>query len=321
MPQPVADLSLDLDNKWSYLKTHGDDSWTSFPSYLDLVIPHVLSILEQQSLKITFFVVGQDAAIPANLPWLKMIADQGHEVGNHSFHHEPWLQRYSLEQLEAEFDKAEKALAAITDSPLRGFRGPGYSLSAQVLNLLSRRDYLYDCSTLPTFIGPLARAYYFMRSSLSRQQSEDRSQLFGSVRDGLRPLKPYRWQTDHQPLLEIPVTTMPIAKAPFHFSYLLFLAQRSLKLAEMYFRFSLSLCCLLGVGPSMLLHPLDFLGGDEIDQLDFFPAMQMPGKKKRAFMARMLGLLAQRFQVVPMGQRACMLLDDPSQLSLRPMKF
>ena len=27
MPQQLASLSLDLDNKWSYLKTHGDAGW------------------------------------------------------------------------------------------------------------------------------------------------------------------------------------------------------------------------------------------------------------------------------------------------------
>jgi peptidoglycan-N-acetylglucosamine deacetylase len=25
--KPIASLSLDLDNKWSYMKTHGDPGW------------------------------------------------------------------------------------------------------------------------------------------------------------------------------------------------------------------------------------------------------------------------------------------------------
>ena len=32
--RPVATLSLDLDNLWSYLKTRGDRSWRSLPSFL-----------------------------------------------------------------------------------------------------------------------------------------------------------------------------------------------------------------------------------------------------------------------------------------------
>ncbi len=322
MPLPFADLSLDLDNKWSYLKTHGDPSWVSHPSYLDIVIPHFLAILEKHQLKITVFVVGQDVAIESNLPSLKRIAAAGHEIGNHSFHHEPWLQRYSIEQLKAEFDLAEQTLAKITDQPLRGFRGPGYSLSPDVLNLLSERGYWYDCSTLPTFIGPLARAYYFFHSNLSAKQSEDRSQLFGSVRDGLRRLKPYFWKTASGPLLEIPVTTMPIFRAPFHFSYLLYIAQRSELLATAYFRFSLALCRLTGTAPSMLLHPLDFLGGDDVAELDFFPAMSMPGAKKRAFMDRMIGILAKQYRVLPMSQRAQYLRESQgAKLPHREMVF
>lgn len=310
MQKPIADISLDLDNKWSYLKTRGDEAWATYPSYLDQVVPHILQTLASHSLRITVFVVGQDAAMDANLPALRSIVAAGHEIGNHSFHHEPWLQRYTPEQLEREFDLAEQALARITDQRLRGFRGPGYSLSPEVLNLLCRRGYVYDGSTLPTFIGPLARAYYFFRSGFTRQQAEDRSRLFGTLRDGLRRIKPYNWKTEHGPLLEIPVTTMPFIRAPFHFSYLMFLAQRSEWVAEAYFRFALTLCRLTGTSPSLLMHPTDFLGSDDVSGMDFFPGMSIPGQRKRDFMHRMLGILAKSWQIVPMADKARSLADD-----------
>ena len=40
--KPPASLSLDLDNQWSYMKTHGDPAWESLPSYLDVVVPRAL---------------------------------------------------------------------------------------------------------------------------------------------------------------------------------------------------------------------------------------------------------------------------------------
>ena len=43
MRRPIASLSLDLDNKWSYMKTHGDQGWEAFPSYLDAVVPRFRS--------------------------------------------------------------------------------------------------------------------------------------------------------------------------------------------------------------------------------------------------------------------------------------
>ena len=60
----LASVSLDLDNVWSYLKTHGDDGWERRPSYLATFVPYVLDVLEQEQLQITFFVVGADAAHP-----------------------------------------------------------------------------------------------------------------------------------------------------------------------------------------------------------------------------------------------------------------
>ena len=57
-----------------------------------------------------------------------------------------------------------------------GFRGPGYSLSDDVLRVLVDRGYRYDCSTLPTVIGPLAREYYF-RTRQAHRRAARRARL------------------------------------------------------------------------------------------------------------------------------------------------
>lgn len=307
MPQrmkPMADLSLDLDNMWSYMKTHGNPDWQSHPSYLDLLIPRVLERLDRHNLKITFFIVGQDAALEKNHAALRQIPAAGHEVGNHSFHHEPWLHLYSMDDVEQELAEAEAAIEAATGLRTRGFRGPGFSLSHSVLTTLKRRGYLYDASTLPTFIGPLARAYYFFHSSLSASEKEKRRALFGGLRDGLRPLKPYLWALEDGPLLEVPVTTMPLTRAPFHVSYIMYLACYSPALAILYFRAALQLCRLTGLQPSLLLHPLDFLSGGDAEPLSFFPAMNLEIEAKLELIDKVLDSYKRFFTVVPMGQRA-----------------
>ena len=58
MPKPIASLSLDLDNKWSYMKTHGDAGWEKYPTYLDFVVPRFLNVLHERRLKMTVFIVG-----------------------------------------------------------------------------------------------------------------------------------------------------------------------------------------------------------------------------------------------------------------------
>jgi hypothetical protein len=299
-----ASLSLDLDNLWSYMKTHGDAGWETFPSYLEVVVPRFLEMLDAVSIRITVFVVGQDAALEKNHAALRSIPAAGHEVGNHSFHHEPWLHLYSPEEIAAEIERAELAIATATGITPRGFRGPGYSLSENVLRVLQARGYAYDCSTFPTYVGPMARTYYFLRARLDRDQKEKRKVLFGGLRDGLRPLSPYRWQLGQGQLLEIPVTTLPVARMPIHFSYVHWLAGFSEKLAAAYFAAALRTCDLFGIEPSLLLHPLDFLGGDDVAQLAFFPGMNQTAAQKTDRMRRLLAVLRARYRVEPVGAHA-----------------
>ena len=187
MTKPFASLSLDLDNKWSYMKTHGDPGWDSYPSYLDIVVPRILDVLEDLNLSITFFIVGKDATLEKNRDALKLIADAGHEIGNHSLNHEPWLHLYSPEEIEREIIDAQEAIRAATGIQPIGFRGPGYSVSKNTIETLCKLGYIYDASTLPTYIGPLARLYYFMHSKLSKQQLSKRKRLFGTIKEGFPP--------------------------------------------------------------------------------------------------------------------------------------
>lgn len=310
--RPVASLSLDLDNLWSYLRTHGEPGWQSFPSYLDVAVPRILETLDGLGLRLTFFVVGLDATRPENREPIARLAAAGHEIANHSFRHEPWLHLYSEADLDAELARAEEAIEAATGVRPTGFRGPGFSLSATALRVLGRRGYRYDCSTLPTYLGPLARAYYFRTARLEAEERRRRARLFGTFDDGLRPLAAYRLRLgDGMSLVELPVTTMPGIKTPIHPSYLFYLALTSPRLARAYFATALRLCRWNGIQPSILLHPLDFLGSDDTSALAFFPAMKRPAGWKLEQLRGYLEALRRDFEVVPTGRHVELLEQGP----------
>lgn len=301
----TASLSLDVDNLWSYMKIHGDPRWESRPSYLDVFIPYVTELLQRLGVKITFFIVGVDAADSRNHPALCSITAAGHEVGNHSFEHEPWLHLYTRAQLETEIDSADAAITQATGQRPVGFRGPGFSWCRQLLEVLAARGHGFDASTLPTYLGPLARAYYFATAKLTPEERVKRKELFGRFTDGLRPVKPYYWDLGAAGrLLEIPVTTMPLIKAPFHFSYLAFLAGYSETLMMAYLKTALAACRATGTEPSFLLHPLDVIGADQVEELAFFPAMTMTGKRKAELLVRVIEEMQRHYQIVPMGEHA-----------------
>lgn len=301
----IASLSLDLDNKWSYMKTHGDAGWETLPSYLDVCVPRVLKFLKERDLQITFFIVGQDADLEKNHESLGQISAAGHEIGNHSFRHEPWLHLYSKQELIEEFERTENALEKATGQLPKGFRGPGYSLSPTVLEVLTERNYEYDCSTLPTYIAPLARAFYFFKSpEMSDEEKEKRKKLFGKFSDGFQSLKPYRWQIGEKSLIEIPVTTLPGFKTPIHASYVIYLSTFSKQLARAYWKTAVEMCKLTGTQLSLLLHPLDFLSGEDAPELKFFPAMNLPLEKKLEFVSEILETFGKSFSILNMQKHA-----------------
>ena len=299
-----ASLSLDLDNKWSYMMVHGDRAWRSLPSYIDVVVPRFLALLDAHGLKITVFVVGKDAAMPEHREALRSIVAAGHELGNHSHSHEPWLHKGTLEEIDVEIGRAEEAIESATGVRPRGFRGPGYARSPEILNLLARRGYLYDASVLSTWIGPLARAYYMRSTALPAEEKEQRNELFGSFADGFGPNGRRVVATASGPIAVVPVTTMPILRVPIHLSYVMHLRTMSRGLARAYLRSALVACRLTGTEPSLLLHPLDFIGGSECPELAFFPGMQLSVEDRIEMADYFLSTYKSMFTVLPLGEHA-----------------
>lgn len=315
-PLPPATLSLDLDNQWAYMRVHGDAGWDSFPSYLDRVVPRILEVLRRRNLRITVFVVGQDAALEKNHAALAQIAAAGHEIANHSFAHRPSLAQWPEAEIASELARAEEAIEGATGRRCRGFRGPGFSISQALLGALQRRGYNYDTSTFPTFLGPLARAYYQSSVKNKSHAGDERANLYGGWRDGLRPLRPYQWQLQDGKLLEIPVTTFPLMRTPIHLTYLLYLSGVSQRVALEYFRAALRLCRLTGAAPSLLLHPLDFLGKDDVPDLAFFPGMNASGEEKTGFVSEVLDLFRGRFAVSALENYAATVVESGNSLPL-----
>jgi len=299
--KPAASISVDLDNLWSYLKTQGAPGWESFPSFLDTAVPRILRTLERCDQRITFFIVGKDATLAANHAALKSIADAGHEIANHSFMHEPWLHLYNREQLHEEIGSAEEAITAVTGRKPAGFRGPGFSTSLLVRDVLVERGYAYDASIFPSVLGPVARLFFFLNSKLSPEERAKRKGLYGKFSDAFGSLHPFTWPNG---LVEMPVTTMPLLRLPMHTTYLMFLAQFSDFAARAYWNTAVRLCRMSGVAPSLLLHPTDFLDVKDVPEMSFFPGMKVPSASKLALVEHAIRSLQHSWQAGTMAQHA-----------------
>ncbi len=297
----AATLSLDLDDLWAYLRTRGDRRWQDYPSYLDRAVPRMLRLFKSLNLTITVFVVGRDAEIPRNQDLLSTILNAGHELASHSYEHSVDFHRATAETVNDELERTESAIQVIGGPRPIGFRGPSFRLSETIIETLIQREYRYDASTFPTFAGPLARAYYRAKNPTLGPDRERVRDLFGSFRDGRRPLKPYRWSVGDTSICELPVTTFPLFRMPIHLTYINFLADHSPLLARVYFRSALACCRMFGTTPSLLLHAADFIGSNDDDCPQFLPGMKRSSEEKIAFLHNILLCYAGNFGVTALG--------------------
>ena len=91
------------------------------------------------------------------------------------------------EEIETELRSAQEAIEKVTGYRPTGFRGPGFSCSLATLTTLKRLGYAYDASTFPTFLGPLARLYYFMQSNLSKAELKTRKAAVRKIHRRVSP--------------------------------------------------------------------------------------------------------------------------------------
>ncbi len=80
----------------------------------------------------------------------------------------------------------------------------------------------------------------------------------------------------------------------------------------------INLCHLTHTSPSLLLHPLDFLGCDDIKELSFFPAMDLEGKEKISLVSDIIKMYSDHFTIVPLGEHARILAQGKKLTSVIP---
>ena len=78
---------------------------------------------------------------------------------------------------------------------------------------------------------------------------------------------------------------------------------------------ALTMCRAAGVGPSLLLHPLDFMGCDDDRDLAFFPAMGRPAEPKIEIVTEMIDLMSCFYQIVPMRDHAAAIRESLRNVS------
>ncbi len=83
--------------------------------------PRLLGMLRERGLRATFYLIGERVAAYPQLA--RRIAEEGHEIGNHSWSH-PFLDRHSDATVLREIDRTTDAIYQTTGRPPVTFRPP-----------------------------------------------------------------------------------------------------------------------------------------------------------------------------------------------------
>lgn len=212
-----AMLTIDVDCM------HGHIEWTGFGRRMrqreercialsyQRWLPRFLDLLARHQVRATFFLVADFAAQPACRETVQRMVAEGHEIASHSLNHRIDLCTAPAAEQEWELFESRRLLEEISNSPVIGFRGPGYAISRRLLDQLLRQGYSYDSSVVP---GLLFGVYKRLMWIFDRLFSGGAIQFPNQFRSRQRAPFIIARQGD-KTMVELPINVLPLAPVPF----------------------------------------------------------------------------------------------------------
>ena len=114
-------LTFDIE-EWFIEKEYHGASKARYAEF-DRLLNRILDLLDERSLKATFFCLGR---IATDFPHVvKAIARRGHEIGSHSHMHK-WVNKMTPDEFRADTVAAITALEDVTGQRIVSFRAPAF---------------------------------------------------------------------------------------------------------------------------------------------------------------------------------------------------
>ncbi len=291
--KPLGTIQLDLDGEWVLWGYFGKrvENNEQDPAFLS-GIPRYLDLLDRWKIKTTFFVVGQDLKIPVKRRLIREIHQRGHEIANHSFNHRTGFAHLSFEEKKREILESHCLIEETIGNAPIGFRSPGYDFDEEVLDILEELGYEYDSSLLATYWG-----WFFRMGDRMFKKGEVSPTQYARFSYGRAPLTLYSplkgavWKRGERQLLELPMSTIPIIRFPFHGTF-------ALKEGIGCFRWGLSLFQRFGGILNYVFHALEFADPSVGTSLPHTVGNHIPWQKKEPFYQEIFSCLTRNYEIL-----------------------
>lgn len=148
MKEKLANINLNFDSLFFPLTI--DRKTMVDPSFLSAA-DRFFEFSNKYNFKYTIFIVGKDLENSEVAARVRSWAEAGHEIGNHSYTHNPNLGSLPPAQMEYEVLKSHELIANCVGRDPHGFISPSWSTSGELIDLLTKNKYLYDTSIFPSY--------------------------------------------------------------------------------------------------------------------------------------------------------------------------
>jgi peptidoglycan/xylan/chitin deacetylase (PgdA/CDA1 family) len=204
----LASISIDLDDVPRYAAIHGlrNPCGPTANAVYDRCVPRLTAWLDDESIRATFFVIGEDLEREENRNTIATLHHAGHEIGNHSYHHHYDLTRRAAGDIGEEVERGAEAIEEVCGQRPTGFRAPGYTVSDTLFSALEASGVGYDSSVFPCPSYYAAKAAALAAIKVRGRKSAsilDTPAVLRAPREPYRIGRPYWRRGDG--LLEFPI--------------------------------------------------------------------------------------------------------------------
>lgn len=296
-------VTIDLDGARHYHAIHGLPAPAGPDRLLAAVLPRFLRLCRGHGVRATLFCIGRDLADADVAAYVRQAVADGHEVASHSFAHDYRMTQFTRAAMRADLLEARDAIAAVSGTPPRGFRAPGYNVNAALMSVVAETGHAYDSSVFPSppyFVARAAAiASYALQGRPSRSLRGDFRQ-FNGPRRPYRPslADPFRAGVPEVGLWELPLAVATPAGLPMIGTFV--------NVYPSAVRHALTWLRTRTGGPFNLeLHAMDLAGPDDSlhpDLLLVQPDLQLPLAQRERALGELLGAMQRRLDLRPLGE-------------------
>ena len=140
-------LTFDIEDWYIEKKFHHNEKW-KYEKY-DIVLNNILNLLDEHSIKATFFCLG---VLADEFPHvIKSIEARGHEIGCHSNYHN-WITTMTPQEFRQDTRNAIESLEQLIGKKIKSYRAPAFSIGETnkwAFEILSECGIENDASIFP----------------------------------------------------------------------------------------------------------------------------------------------------------------------------